>query len=54
VSWNDVVVIKMCVLRMGASNLAAHLPQHFMLKVNDLIVQRCFLVWSVNQVLSHY
>jgi hypothetical protein len=43
VSWNDVVVIKMRVLLMGASNLAAHLPQHFILKVNDLILQECLL-----------
>jgi hypothetical protein len=28
---------------MGASNLAVHLPQHCMLKVNDLIVQGCLL-----------
>jgi len=28
---------------MGASNLAAHLPQHFMLKVNSLILQECLL-----------
>jgi len=43
VSWNDVVVIKMRVLLMGASNLAAHFPQHFMLKVNDLVLQGCLL-----------
>jgi hypothetical protein len=28
---------------MGASNLAAHFPQYFMLKVNDLILQGCLL-----------
>jgi hypothetical protein len=28
---------------MGASNLAAHFPQHFILKVNDLILQGCLL-----------
>jgi len=33
----------MRVLLMGASNLTAHVPQHFMLKVNDVIVQGCFL-----------
>ena len=30
-------------LEVRASNLAAHLPQHFMLKVNGLIVQGCLL-----------
>jgi len=29
---------------MGASNLAVHFQQHVMLKVNDLIVQGCFLL----------
>src|SRR5262249_48703729 len=39
----DCLVIKMRVLLMGASNLAEHLPQHLMRKVNDLILQECLL-----------
>jgi len=54
ISCEEIMVPARCVLERrrgdqdarlahGVSNLVAHLPQHFMLKVNDLIVQGCLL-----------